>query len=242
MEETRAAPAKPLGGRGYGSTPHLLGSRVGPGDWHIHEGQARILTEKARDRHDRIIVTEKLDGSCVVVANLSGAVVPVTRAGYHARDSHFRMHHLFADWVDLRRERFRSILGDGERVALEWLAQAHGTRYRLPSLDATGVCFAVMNGKRRLPHDEARRKFESAGFVGAAVLSDGPPLSQEAALELLGPNGRHGAIDPVEGAVWVCERKGEFDFIAKHVVLDKIDGKYLSGVTGGADVWNEVAA
>jgi len=242
MEDIVKKPAKPLGGKGYGSTPHLLGSRVGPGDWHIHEGQARILTESARDRHDRIIVTEKLDGSCVTVANLGGAAVPVTRAGYHAKDSPFKMHHMFADWVAEREDRFLSILEHGERIVLEWLAQAHGTRYRLESRDAMGVCFAVMNGKRRLPHDEARRRFEVSGLVGAAVVSDGPPLSQAAAITALGPLGRHGALDPVEGAVWVCERKGEFDFIAKHVVPDKVDGKFLPVITGSGDVWNEVVA
>ena len=44
---------KPLGGKAYGSIPHLIGSRVGPGDHHCHEGQARIATEKVRDKHDR---------------------------------------------------------------------------------------------------------------------------------------------------------------------------------------------
>lgn len=242
MEPDRKAPAKPLGGKGYGSTPHLLGSRVGPGDWHIHEGQARILTERARDRHDRIIVTEKLDGSCVTVANVGGAAVPVTRAGYHAKDSPFPLHHRFAEWAEVRRARFLSILEDGERVVLEWLAQAHGTRYRIPSPDALGVCFAIMRGKQRLPHDEARARFEAAGLVGAAVISDGPPLSQEAAMNSLGSEGRHGALDPVEGAVWLLERRGCFEFLAKHVALDKVDGKFLPGVSGGEDVWNEVVA
>lgn len=234
------AARKPLGGKGYGSTPHLPGSRVGPGDWHIHEGQARILTEKTRDRHDRVIVTEKLDGSCVTVANISGEIVPVTRAGYHAKDSPFRMHHLFADWVEERSARFAEIIADGERVVGEWLAQAHGTRYVLDGRDALFVAFAIMQGKKRLTHDETRERLASAGLVGAAVISDGPALSVEAALSSLGPLGRHGAIDEVEGAVWVCERKGVFDFIAKHVKAEKIDGKYLHVVTGGEDVWNEV--
>lgn len=241
MDSKYSKPAKPLGGRGYGSTPHLPGSRVGPGDWHIHEGQARILTEKARDRHDRIIVTEKLDGSCVVAANVGGVIVPVTRAGYHARQSPFPMHHRFADWVDERASRLAEILSDGERIAMEWMEIAHGTRYRVPGRDAMAVAFALMAGKRRLPHDEFRSRLASVGLVGAAVISDGPPVSQEAALEMLGPYGRHGALDPVEGAVWVCERRGEFEFIAKHVVAGKVDGAYLPIVTGGSEIPNEVA-
>lgn len=61
-------PLKLIGGKGYGSIGHLSGSRLGPSDSTIHFGQERILTEKARDKHDRIIVTEKLDGSCVAQA------------------------------------------------------------------------------------------------------------------------------------------------------------------------------
>jgi hypothetical protein len=55
-------------------------SRLGPGDYHCHEGQARIATETLRDRHDRVIVTEKLDGSNVAVANVGGEIFPLTRA------------------------------------------------------------------------------------------------------------------------------------------------------------------
>jgi len=53
---------KPLGRKTYGHIPHLPGSRTGPGDHMCHEGQARIATVKTRDKHDTVIVTEKLDG------------------------------------------------------------------------------------------------------------------------------------------------------------------------------------
>jgi len=90
---------KPLGIRAYGHIPHLPGSRLGPGDHKVHEGQARIATEKARDRHDRIIVQEKLDGSCVSVAKINGEIVPLGRAGYRAVSSPYEMHIRFATWV-----------------------------------------------------------------------------------------------------------------------------------------------
>jgi len=50
-------------------------------------------------------------------------------------------------------------------------------------------------------------------------------------LAVLEPSG-HGAIDPVEGAVWRCERNGVVDFLGKYVRQDKEDGKYLNGVNG----------
>jgi hypothetical protein len=34
---------KPLGRKSYGSIPHLPGSRLGPGDYCISEGQAPIM-------------------------------------------------------------------------------------------------------------------------------------------------------------------------------------------------------
>jgi hypothetical protein len=59
VEERR----KPLGMKNYGHIAHLPGSRMGPGDHSCELGQARIATLKARDRHDQIIVQEKLDGT-----------------------------------------------------------------------------------------------------------------------------------------------------------------------------------
>jgi hypothetical protein len=79
--------AKPLGAKSYGHIAHLPGSRMGPGDHKCHEGQKRIATEKPRDRHDEVIVQEKLDGSNVGVARLDGMLYALTRAGYDADSS-----------------------------------------------------------------------------------------------------------------------------------------------------------
>src|SRR6187551_2383478 len=95
----RVKPLKPLGKPSYGSIPHLPGSRVGPGDYHISEGQARIATEKTRDKHDIVIVQEKLDGSNVSVAKINGEIIPLTRARYTASSSPYEQHHMFDRWV-----------------------------------------------------------------------------------------------------------------------------------------------
>src|SRR5438067_10124703 len=122
---------KPLGMKSYGSIGHLPGSRRGPGDHGVNPGQARICCERARDRYDRIIVTEKLDGSNVGVARIGDEIVPLVRAGYRATTSRFEQHHLFAAWVRNRWELFAGLLTEGGRFCGEWLAQAHGTRYDL---------------------------------------------------------------------------------------------------------------
>ena len=62
--------------------------------------------------------------------------------------------------------------------------------------------------------------------------------------------GFHGALDPVEGAVWRVERNelihhgrnGErewvVDFLVKYVRPEKLDGIYLPEISGREPVWN----
>lgn len=86
---------KPLGRKNYGHIPHLPGSRIGPSDRKCHAGQARIATEKPRDKHDEIIVQEKLDGANVGVARIGDGLQPLGRAGYPAISSPYEQHRLF---------------------------------------------------------------------------------------------------------------------------------------------------
>lgn len=67
---------KPLGRRAYGSIGHLPCSRLGPSDSCVTEGQSNICTVKTRDKHDKIIVQEKLDGSNVAIAKVGGVIYP----------------------------------------------------------------------------------------------------------------------------------------------------------------------
>src|SRR5947207_15433418 len=97
---------KPLGIKAYGSICHLPGSRLGPGDHKLNPGQAKILTEKPRDKHDVIIVQEKLDGSNVCVARVSGTLIALGRAGYPAISSTYEQHRHVANWVYERLDRF----------------------------------------------------------------------------------------------------------------------------------------
>lgn len=234
----RQKPLKPLGIKGYGSTPHLVGSRVGPADSHVAPALALIMTMKVRHRHDRIIVTEKLDGSCLTVARIGQWVVPVNRAGYLVTDSPWPMQHVFADYVADRQKMFSSVLSDGERIAGEWMLQAHGTRYRIVDPADLFVAFAIIGPRGRIPYDEFASRVDAAGIRRAHVISDGPAMSQAAAVEALGASGFHNALEQPEGAVWVLETRGEFNSIAKHVIPEKVDGKYLSTITGGCDTWN----
>lgn len=227
---------KPLGMKAYGSIPHLPGSRKGPGDHHCHEGQAKICTEKARDKHDRIIVQEKLDGSCVAVAKVDGKIISMGRSGYEACSSPYEQHQLFAAWVRDNMGRFDSVLNDGERIVGEWLAQAHGTKYAL--IHEPFVPFDLITGTQRNPYNDFLRVTSFGMFTTPRVLNDAKtPMSIESVKEAITHSG-HGAIDPVEGAVWRVQRKGKVDFLAKWVRPDKQDGIYLEKVSGKPAVWN----
>lgn len=190
---------------------------------------------KARDRHDRIIVAEKLDGSNVAVALHNGDVLALGRAGYLASTSKYEQHQFFAHWVREREELFRGLLSEGERVNGEWLAQAHGTVYELPH--EPFVAFDIMREADRLPWDEVASRCLAAGIVTPRILSDGPPVNIEAILPMIETSG-HGAKEAVEGAVWRVERHGSFDFMAKWVRQDKIDGKYLPEISGSEPIWH----
>ncbi len=237
MSESSALPMKPLGIKSYGSIPHLPGSRLGPGDHHCHDGQAIICTSKARDRHDSITVTEKLDGSNVCVARIDGVIVPLGRAGYPAATSKYEQHHLFFQWAMERQQLFLELLHDGERLCGEWLAQVHSTRYQL--FHEPLVVFDVMRGAQRLLTEECRSRCANYLPVPRLISSAGP-LAIECAMLVVEVSG-HGALDPVEGAVWRVERLGKFDFLAKYVRPDKIDGLYLperEGAIVSEPLWN----
>src|SRR3972149_6542784 len=143
---------KPLGIRSYGHIMHLPGSRIGPGDHKCNAGQTRLATERLRDRYDRVIVQEKLDGSNVGIARLDGKILALTRSGYLANTSRYPQHQIFASWVCENTDRLLTILSDGERLCGEWLMQAHGTRYDLKHEPL--VVFDLMRGHSRATYEE----------------------------------------------------------------------------------------
>jgi hypothetical protein len=226
---------KPLNGPAYGTIGHLPNSRLAPSDRCVPAGQYAICCQQARDRHDRVIIEEKLDGSATAVALLGGQLVAMNRAGYPAITSPYTQHHLFDAWCHERRDRFRQVLREGERIVGEWLAQAHGTRYDLTRMEPWGV-FDILDAKgRRLPFNEFRSRVDGV-FAKPTLLHDDGPLPVSAAMAL--HELYHWPCDQTEGLVYRVERKGRVEFLAKWVRPGKVDGKYLPAVTGGEPIWN----
>ena len=225
---------KPLGRKAYGSIGHLPGSRLGPGDHTVHEGQGRICTEKTRDKHDRVIVQEKLDGSCTAVALIDGVVHALGRAGWPAESSRYEQHRMFAEWVRFNEGRFLAVLKDGERLVGEWLAQAHGTKYEIADREPWGV-FDLMAGTERRTVDELLSRIDGT-FATPHLLHDGSAIPVSEAMELHEAN--KWPCEETEGVVYRVERKGKVDFLAKWVRPTKRDGKYLPEISEGDPVWN----
>lgn len=239
------ASKKPLGVKNYGSIPHLPGSRLGSGDHHCEVGQANIATVKTRDKNDEVIVQEKLDGSNVGIAKVNGEILALGRSGYLASSSPYEQHHLFAEWVEGIDYVFKEVLTEGERLVGEWMALAHGTKYKFDI--EPFVAFDIMRGSERLPYDAffSRTRF---AFQSAKILHRGEAFSIDDAVKALGKHGFHGALETPEGAIWRVERnrptgergqkKRVVDFLVKYVRPDKVDGKYFPSISGESEVWN----
>jgi hypothetical protein len=216
---------KPLGRKAYGSIGHIHGSRLGPGDHHVHEGQSAYCTTNA-PKDKTVWVQTKLDGSCVSAALLpSGELVALGRAGYLATTSNYEMHHMWADWVTAHEEAFRAVLQPGERIVGEWLAQAHGTCYTLNGRDPF-VAFDIMHADKRLILNDFK---ERAAFHFSTADTIRGPSDPVVAMRTLDP---YGADEP-EGVVYRVEGRDGVDFLAKWVRPDKIDGRYLD-----QSIWN----
>lgn len=228
---------KPLGQKGYGTIPHLPGSRRGPGDRGVNDGQYRICCVKTPPdrRGDEVYIQEKLDGSNCGILKLDGEIVAINRAGWRAASSNYVHHQLFHEWVSWpeNKRRFAVLLEEGERVMGEWLVLAHGTRYDL-SHEPFVPFDLIRNGWERALTAEFFQRIERVDppFHGPRLLYRGSPLPLEEALALLDapvqPSGHHhGALDAPEGVVYRVERQGRVDFLAKFVRPEKVDGRYL---------------
>lgn len=223
-----------IGRPNYGSIGHLPESRLGPGDHKINPGQARIATEKTRDKRDVVIVQEKLDGSNVgVYMDTERRLHVLTRAGYYVDTSPYPQHWVFGEWVRRNAEKFLKVLLPGERLVGEWLYQAHGTRYEICCEDRLFVAFDLVLGTERRSFFEFARTVNGV-FATPPVLHVGGALPVEEALDRLGLFGHYGSTTGAEGVIYRVERRdgkllvsNKVDFLAKYVNSGKVDGCYL---------------
>ena len=229
--KTRILPVK-----AYHSIPHLPDSRKGESDKNVDRNKARMLTVEKIRPSDVVIVQEKLDGSCVCAYRRNDRIIALGRAGDLASESPNIGRKMWAEWVEENELRFLDVLRPGERIVGEWLALVHGTRYRLTH--EPFVAFDLFDEENQaISQEKLRLRCSVNGFITAAILHEGDPISTNEIMSKLG-QGYHGAIDLPEGAVWRLERSGKPLFSAKFVRNEKIDGQFLPENTGKSAIWN----
>lgn len=230
---------KPILIKNYGSIGHLPGSRMGPGDHFIQNSQAKILTDKSRDYKDLVIVQEKLDGANVGILRMDGKLVTLTRKGHRCIDSPLEQFSMFERFVR-RNESLFDFIQEGERLVGEWIAMAHGTKYKIDN-DFPFIAFDLIKDHTRELYVEFRSRIGNKVPV-AKLLHIGHPISIKNILKIISVKngetyGFHGSLEFVEGAVWRVEREGKVDFLGKYVRPEKEDGKYFSQDHGNL-IWN----
>ncbi len=219
----------------YAKIPHLPGSRTGQADRHIGLVAAKRLLELCNPL-ERVIVQEKLDGSNVIVTRQNGVLVALGRDGKACANSRNPLRTAFAAWLSENAIRF-TWLEESERLALEWLAVTHGTRYALPHEPVVALDFFTTDGTR-LTHAALLEKIAPVALPVPRVLHAGSALPLEQALRLLGQYGHHGALEPAEGVVYRLERNEQVLLLAKYVRHGKQDGLYLADHIGLEAVMN----
>jgi RNA ligase len=222
-------------GRIYPRIPHLPGSKMTATDQKAEVWQIRACCKRLRSAEDRVVVQEKLDGSCMAVAKAHGEIIPLARSGNRAATSRYLQHRVVHKWAYQNLERFDSLLNENEICFGEWLMQAHGTRYNLSH--EPFVLFDLKSNDSFLTCDALQERAAAFLFVTPRIIHEGSPLAVEDAVRLLKYSG-HGAIDTVEGAIWRVERDGHVDVLAKYVFPEKKIGCFLSELPGQKPVWN----
>jgi hypothetical protein len=223
----------------YPSIPHLPGSRAARDKTLSPALARRCLDGRAAREGEEVLVQEKLDGSCVlIVRSAEGRLEARGREGRLASESLNLGRRMFADWVLANEARLEGLVREDEILAGEWLAQVHGTRYELAH--ELFVPFDLLKGPLRVraPVDELSARLRASGLTSPALVHRGGPLAIDAACTLLGPRGKHGAVDPPEGLVYRVERGGAVVLVAKWVRPGKVDGCHLPENSGAAALYH----
>lgn len=221
---------KVLDRKAYHRIPHLRGSHLGKGDFKVPPGQSDICLIKERPG-DKIIVQEKLDGTSVAVTRLNGLLIPVVRSGYHAMETKWLQHKMFANWVYKNQSEF-DFLPEGFRLCGEWIAQAHGTLYKLEH--APFVAFDLIGPSGAKIYSDFNLIVPEF-FIRPHLLHQGGAIDIASIEKLLGVRGFHGATELSEGVVFRVEHNGILEFMAKYVRKEKNIGYYLDKEK---ELWN----
>lgn len=214
--------------RNYPSIQHLQGSKLIDDRYKMLDmREQEYLTVKTRNKSDIVIVTEKVDGCNVGVIRNGDNLIAVSRKGYNVTTSPFAFIREFDEFVQARKERFMSLLNDGERVCGEWMVKTHTLRYKMKH--EPFICFDLISDSYRDRYSNAKSRLEINGFTTAGLVHYGTAIPVNVALEMA-DDGFHGVLDGIEGVVYRYESKDGFI----------CSGKYVSNpLVGNKELFNE---
>lgn len=172
------------------------------------------LTVKTQSQKDVVIVTEKVDGCNVGVLRQGDNLIPLLRKGYCVKSNPLEWIKKFEGFVKLRKERFLSLLNNGERVCGEWMVKTHTLSYKMTH--EPFICFDLINETYRDKYLNAKLRLETNGFTTAGLIHYGTAIPIETALTMAN-DGFHGATNGIEGIVYRYENKNGFVFSGKYV-------------------------
>ena len=108
----------------YPRTPHLEGSRLGPGDEDLSQNPFSVIAGK------KIVVEEKCDGANSAVSfDGDGNLLLQSRGHYLTGGYREKHYNLMKQWANLHRDVFYSVLGDRYMMYGEWMYAKHTVFY-----------------------------------------------------------------------------------------------------------------
>ena len=186
----------------YPRTPHLVGSRLQPGD----EDMSQIPFETIAGRH--LVVEEKCDGANSAVSfSDSGELLLQSRGHYLTGGWRERHYNLFKQWAGILRDRLWAVLGARYIMYGEWMYAKHTVYYdRLPHYFLE---FDILDRQTGRFLDTHARHAMLAGLpvVSVPVLAEGAFTDREQLLALLGRSNYIGD-DPMGSLRRTCRRLG----------------------------------
>jgi ATP-dependent RNA circularization protein (DNA/RNA ligase family) len=169
---------------------------------------------------------------------MNGKIFALTRSGYEAKTSPYKQHHYFSAWVYKNEKLFTEMIGEGERIAGEWLLQAHGLKYKIENDPVLFFDYFTPENERLLQSD-LRQIIGKYGLNMPRLLSEGDSKTVKELLPILNLKTKEFESEGnPEGIVYRVERKGKVDFLAKWVRPNFPTGIYCINVKDENLFWN----
>lgn len=144
--------------KGYSSIPHLSGSKMtSKEDIRLLNGE-EYFTIKTKEKKDKVLILEKIDGCCISVRRDGDTLIPATRNGFSIDDGQYAHIKAFLPFLEENKQVFLSALADGETVYGEWTFAEHGTPKS--AYKKLFYPFDIVGVDGKIPYLDVQRRFD----------------------------------------------------------------------------------